>query len=103
MNVLEYLSRTQIINELQKPFQTYLEQYEIDEIGIYEEAGQEGIYHMGYTVTKDGKTYHIHTSFQKNKDEFLAPLDDLWTLETDEPTEDDRTGYRDLVSVFRKI
>lgn len=100
---MEYLSRAQIINDLQKPFQTYLEQYEIDEIGIYEEDGQEGIYHIGYTVTKDGKTYHIHSSFRKNENEFLAPLNNLWTLETDEPSGDDRTGYRDVESVFQKI
>lgn len=49
------------------------------------------------------KTYHIHSSFRKNENEFLAPLNNLWTLETDEPSGDDRTGYRDVESVFQKI
>lgn len=100
---MEYITRSNLIEELQEPFQQYLEQFELDEIGIYEEDGQDDITHMGYTVTKNGQTYHLHTSFRKNEQERLTPLNNLWTLERDEPSSEDRTGYRDVESIFREI
>ncbi|MGG0719618.1 DUF5634 family protein [Robertmurraya massiliosenegalensis] len=100
---MEYLTRSRVMEDLQEPFQQYLERFELDEIGVYEEDGQDDIYHMGYTVTKNGKTYHIHTSFRKNDKDGLSPLNNLWTLEPDDPSFGDRTGYRDVESVFREI
>jgi hypothetical protein len=100
---MDHLSREEVINALQEPFQSYLEQYGMEDIGIFEEDGQDDIYHMGYTVKKDGKTYHIHTSFRKNNEQELAPLNNLWTVESDDPHKEDHTGYRDLESAFRNI
>ncbi|MCQ6276234.1 DUF5634 family protein [Bacillus sp. V3B] len=100
---MKYLSREQIINELQQSLQDYIEQYDIDSIGIFEEQGQDHQYYMGYTVNKGGKTYHIHTPYTKNNQGGLSPVQNEWTVESDEPRKEDLRGYESLESVFRDI
>jgi hypothetical protein len=100
---MEFLSREQIINELQQPFQSYLEKFDLEGISIFEEEGQKNQYYLGYTVEKSGKTYHIHTPYTKNSSGELAPIKNEWTIETDEPQTDDLRGYHNLESAFREI
>lgn len=100
---MEYLAREQIIDELQQSFQPYLNQFDLDDIGVFEEAGQGNHYYIGYTAKKDGKTYHIHTPFIKNNKGELAPLNNDWTIETDEPEKNDHHGYTTVESAFREI
>jgi hypothetical protein len=96
-------TREQIIKSLQQPFQFYIDHFGIDNIGIFEEEGQADLYYLGYTVTKNGKTYHIHTPYKKNDNGRLIHIDTEWTLETDDPQENDLQGYQNLESVFREI
>jgi hypothetical protein len=100
---MEYLSRGQIIHELQQSFQTYINQYNLDDIGVFEEEGQDDLYYLGYTVKKGGKTYHIHSPYTKNSHGGLSPAENEWTIESDEPQKEDLTGYHNLESVFRDI
>jgi hypothetical protein len=100
---MEYLPREQVINKLQQPFQSYIDQYGIDDIGIFEEEGQGNQYHLGYNVKKSGKTYHIHMPYQKNNNGDLAPLKEEWTLETDEPQKEDRKEFQNIETVLREI
>ena len=100
---MEFLSREQIINDLQQSFQPYIEKFGIEGIGIFEEEGQDDRYYLGYTARKEGKTYHIHTPFIKNNNGDLTPIKNEWTVETDEPQEDDLRGYSDVESAFRQI
>lgn len=100
---MEFLSREQIINDLQQSFQPYIEKFGIEDIGIFEEEGQDDRYYIGYTAKKEGKTYHIHTPFIKNNNGGLAPIKNEWTVESDEPQEKDLRGYNDLESAFREI
>lgn len=100
---MEYLPREQIIQALQEPFESYIEKYGVEDIGVFEEEGQDDIYYMGYTVKKDGKTYHIHSTFRKGDEQALAPINDLWTIESDDPNEEDLTGYHSLESAFREL
>ncbi len=100
---MEFLSREQIINELQQSFQSYIDKYDIDNIGIFEEEGQDDRYYIGFTVNKNGKTYHIHSSYSKNGKGGLRPVQNEWTVETDDPQKEDLKGYHDLESVFRNI
>ena len=100
---MEFLSRQQIINELQQSFQRYLEEFDLDGIGIFEEEGQEDRYYLGYTAEKEGKTYHIHIPYIKNSSGGLAPIKNEWTVESDDPQADDRRGYNDLESVFSEM
>ena len=41
--LVDYLSREQIMNELQESFQPYLNKYGIEAIGIFEEEGPESL------------------------------------------------------------
>lgn len=62
---MDISSREEILNDLQRSFQTYMNQFNLDDIGIFEEQGQGNTYYIGYTVKKDGKTYHIHTPYHQ--------------------------------------
>jgi Family of unknown function (DUF5634) len=101
--LVDYLSREQIMNELQQSFQPYLNMYGIENIGIFEEEGQDNRYYLGYTTRKDGQTHHIHLPFQKNNDGGLSPMDSKWTVESDNPLEKDLKEFEDLDHVFREI
>jgi len=98
-----FLSREQIINELEQSFQLYIEKFGIENIGIFEEEGQGDRYYLGYTAKKDGKTYHIHIPYTKNKNGDLSPINNEWTVESDEPEGEDLKGYDNLESVFREM
>jgi len=100
---METFTRDEIINELKQNFKAYIEHHDIDDIGIFEEEGSGENYYMGYTVNKEGKTYHIHTPYQKNNHGGLTPVHKEWTVESDEPTKADKKGYHDLESVFRDL
>jgi hypothetical protein len=100
---MEFLPRAQIINELQEPFQSYIQKFGIDDIGIFEEEGEKDLYHMGYTVNKSGNTYHIHRAYRKDDNGGLAPDMHEWTVESDDPEKEDIGGYKDLESVFKSI
>ncbi|KAB2336323.1 hypothetical protein F7731_12620 [Cytobacillus depressus] len=100
---MEFLPREQRIRELQQPFQSYLDKYGIDDIGIFEEHGEGNHYYLGYTVNKGGKTYHIHSPYIKNDHGELATEKDEWTLESDDPNKKDQRGYDNLESVLRDI
>ncbi|WP_077213042.1 DUF5634 family protein [Bacillus dakarensis] len=100
---MDYLSREQIINELQKPLPAYMNQYGIDDIGIFEEEGEDDLYFMGYTINKEGKTYHIHSPYRKGDDGGLTPAKAEWTVESDEPDKKDLQGYQDIESALREI
>lgn len=100
---MESMPREQVIYGLQQLFQSCMEKYDLDEISIFEEEGQGDLYYMGYTVNKDGKTFHIHSPFHKDGVNNLVPLNQLWSIETDEPNGKDLTGFLDVESAFSKI
>jgi hypothetical protein len=100
---MESLPREQHITNMQKSFQTYINQYGIDDIGIFEEEGQDDLYYLGYTVKKDGKTYHIHSPYRKDIHGDLSPIENEWTIEPDEPQKTDLKGFHSLDSAFRNI
>jgi hypothetical protein len=103
MKGMEFLPREQIINELQQSFQSYIEKFDLDGIGIFEEEGVDDHYFIGYTINKAGKTYFVHSPYRKNEAGGLTPIDQEWTLETDEPQKEDKNGFHDLESVLRTI
>ncbi|WP_299094079.1 DUF5634 family protein [uncultured Metabacillus sp.] len=100
---MDFLPREQIINELQDSFQPLITKYGIEDIGIFEEEGQDQHYFLGYTVRKDGKTYHVYSPFIKNQTGGLAPEKREWTIETDDPMNKDLKGYKQLEDAFRDI
>jgi hypothetical protein len=100
---MDFLPREQILRELQHASSEYMEKYNLNDIGIFEEEGQDDQYHLGYTVKKGDKAFHIHTPFVKNDHGELAPASKAWVLESDDPQGDDSGGYPDLESVLREI
>jgi len=100
---MEFLAREEILNDLQQSMPAFMNQYNLDDIGLYEEQGQGDVYYMGYTVKKNGKTYHIHTPYHKNEHGQFASQQTSWTAEPDEPNKEDLKGYTSLESVFRDI
>ncbi|KOP82855.1 DUF5634 family protein [Cytobacillus solani] len=97
---MESLSREQLINNMQKSFQMYINQYGLDDIGVFEEEGQDDLYYFGYTIKKDGKTHHIHSPYRKDTHGGLSPIINEWTIESDEPQKTDLKGYHSLESAF---
>ena len=102
-NRMEYLSRNEILNELQNSLPEYIEKFDLDSIGIFEEHGEGDRYYLGYTVSKGEKTYHVHLPYTKSNEGNLTPLGNEWTVETDEPNNEDRRGFDSLESVFEQI
>jgi Family of unknown function (DUF5634) len=100
---MEFLTREQIINELQESFQPFIDKYEIEDIGVFEEEGQDDHYYLGYTVRKDGKTFHIHSPYVKNQTGALTPEKNEWTVESDDPKEKDIKGFENLDDAFRVV
>lgn len=100
---MDFLTREQIINELQHSFQPFIDKYDIEDIGVFEEEGQGNHYYLGYTVRKDGRILHIHSPYLKNDDGALTPEKKEWTIEYDEPMEKDLKGFKDIEDAFREI
>ncbi|WP_102275145.1 DUF5634 family protein [Cytobacillus massiliigabonensis] len=100
---MESLPREQLIANLQKSFQMYINQYGMDDIGVFEEEGQDDLYYLGYTIKKDGKTYHIHSPYRKDTFGGLSLIKNEWTIESDEPQKTDLNGFHSLDSAFRYI
>lgn len=100
---MQFLSREDIINDLQQSFQNYIDKYGLDDIGIYEEEGPGNQYFIGFTAKKAGRTYHIHAPFIKNQNGELSPSQSDWTIETDEPEGEDYHGFHDPESAFSEI
>lgn len=100
---MDYTNREEVIRDLQKAFQPLIRQYDIEDIGVFEEQGQKNQYHIGYTIRKDGKTYMVHTPYLANKNGHLSASNGVWTIETDEPTSKDLTGYKALDEALRSL
>jgi hypothetical protein len=100
---MAFLSREQLINELQTAFPSLMEEYNLEDIGIFEEEGQKDEYYLGYTVRKDGKAYMLHLPYKKDHDGGLEPSSNQWTIESDDPDTVDTTGYDSMDSALRGI
>ncbi|EDL64833.1 hypothetical protein BSG1_13626 [Bacillus sp. SG-1] len=101
--MMAFLSREQLINELQTSFPSLMEEYGLEEIGVFEEEGQKDQYYLGYTVKKDGKAYMIHLPYKKDHDGGLEPSSQQWTIESDDPDAADHTGFDSMESALRGI
>jgi hypothetical protein len=102
-SIVESMTREQILADLQRSFEGYLNEYGADSIGTYEEPGQGGRYYFGCTVKKDDRTFHIHTPFAQQEDGSFTALGNGWTAETDDPKLQDKRGYGDLESALKEI
>lgn len=98
---MNYAPREVILDEFIHSLHSLLEQYDLDDIGIYEEEGEGSHYFMGYTIRKDGNVYMINRPYVKNEENELAIEKDEWTIQTDEG--DEVKGVSSIDEVFQKI
>jgi hypothetical protein len=101
--LMAFLSREQLINDLQTAFPSLMEEYGLEDIGIFEEEGQKDQYYLGYTVRKGGKAYMIHLPYKKDHDGGLEPSSHTWTIESDDPDAVDSSGFDSMESALMKI
>ncbi|MGM0846225.1 MAG: DUF5634 family protein [Bacillota bacterium] len=100
---MAFLSREQLINDLQTSFPSLLEEYRLEDIGIFEEEGQKDQYYLGYTVKKDGKVYMIHLPYRKDHDGGLEPASEEWTIESDDPGAVDTSGFGSMQAALKEL
>jgi Family of unknown function (DUF5634) len=65
--VLEFLSREEILNDYHRTLHSMMKKYDLDDIGIYEEEGPGNEYYFGYTIRKNGSVYIINLPYKKMK------------------------------------
>lgn len=97
---MQFLKREERMNEMLHSLEPLLEQYQLDEIGIYEEEGVNDLYYMGYTVKKGEHVYMIHQPYVKNEKEELALQEPQWTIQSEQK---ESKGYSSLEDVLTQI
>lgn len=94
---MEFISRDTILNEMNDSLKRILDKYDLDDIEIFEEEGVGNLFHLGYTIRKNGDVHMIHIPFMKNEQGDLAPTDESWVIENDNG---ESSGYQTLEEVF---
>ncbi|OLO27568.1 hypothetical protein BTR23_19815 [Alkalihalophilus pseudofirmus] len=97
---MEYLSREEILDEMNHSLRTIMEKYNVDEIGVFEEQGEGNHYFIGYTIRKASEVFMTHTPYVKNEEGLLRPEKKEWVIETDEG---DLRGFSSLDEVFEEM
>ncbi|WP_209124289.1 DUF5634 family protein [Alkalihalobacillus sp. BA299] len=97
---MEYLSRDEILEEMNQSLRPIMEKYEVEDIGIFEEQGEGNHYYIGYTIRKDGEVFMTHTPFVRNEEGLFRPEKNEWIIETDNG---DLRGFSSLDDVFEEM
>ncbi len=95
------MTRDELRTYYTNTFETVMDQYDLEDIGVYEEEGPEQLYFMGYTIRKDGKVYHVHLPYEKRENGNLEVNKKEWTIQTDDG--DEKKGLHSLDDVFSSI
>lgn len=80
----QFESRGQLVNQLSHSMEPLLNEYQLDDIGVYQEEGVEDLYYAGYTIKKEDKVYMIHQPYSKNKNGEISMVDGQWTIQSDD-------------------
>lgn len=97
---MEYVNRELLISEMTRMFQDLMEDYDLEEIGVYEEEGEGSRCYLGFTVRKDGHVYMINNPYIKNSRGEVAPEGHEWTIQSETG---ESKGYSSLNDVFNEI
>lgn len=97
---MDFLPREQVIHEMTGTLEKMMDVYRLEDVGIFEEEGEDNAYYIGYTVRKNEDVYMIHMPFMKNESGELAPRKVEWVVETDT---EDYHGFESLDDVFTAI
>jgi hypothetical protein len=80
---MEFAPRSVIIHEFIDTLQPLMDVYQLDQVGIFEEEGEENKYYIGYTINKDDDMIVLHMPFVKNERGELALEKQEWTIRKD--------------------
>ncbi|HZG60111.1 MAG TPA: DUF5634 family protein [Anoxybacillus sp.] len=97
---MDFVKREVIMNELIDTLEPMMETYDLDQIGIFEEEGENNLYYMGYTINKDGEMILLHMPFVKNARGELALQKQEWTVRMDG---NEQKGYHSLEEAMKQI
>lgn len=97
---MEHLSRDTVLTAMTDTFEGKMEQYDLDEIGIFEEQGEGDLYYIGYRVKKGENVFIIHQAYKQSDDGFMVPGNDQWVIESESG---DEWLFGTLDEAFRQI
>ncbi|MCA1029736.1 DUF5634 family protein [Bacillus timonensis] len=97
---MTFESRNDILQSMIESLHPLLDQYDLDDIGIYEEEGEGDEYYMGYTFRKNGKVFMINMPYVKNRHGELAPKQQEWTIQE---KEGEAKGFQSLDEAFHTV
>jgi hypothetical protein len=100
---MEYITREEIMNDLQRSFHSLMDSYKLEDIGIFEEQGPNGEYYIGYTINQNGGTYMLHQTYMANHAGQFGLITKEWTIETDEPNFHDKKGFGSIEEAFQHL
>ncbi|WP_084034835.1 DUF5634 family protein [Anaerobacillus alkalilacustris] len=60
---MDFISREAIIREMTESLPSMIDQYELEDIAVFEEEGEDDRYYFGFTIRKNGDVYMIHQPF----------------------------------------
>jgi hypothetical protein len=97
---MDFVKREVIMNELIETLEPMMETYDLDQIGIFEEEGENDLYYMGYTLNKGEEMIVLHMPFVKNARGELALQKQEWTIRMDG---NEQKGYHSLEEAMNHI
>ncbi|WP_044748224.1 DUF5634 family protein [Bacillus alveayuensis] len=97
---MEFVKREVIMNELIETLEPMMKTYDLDQIGIFEEEGENDLYYMGYAINKDEEMILLHMPFVKNARGELALQKQEWTIRMDG---NEQKGYHSLDEAMKQI
>ncbi|WP_077623294.1 DUF5634 family protein [Sediminibacillus massiliensis] len=100
---MDEISLDQIADDLRDSFRPLAEKYNLDDIGLFEEEGQDNAYHIGYAIKKDGRVFMVYLPFIQGEEGYLTLAKQEWTVQTENPTDDDLKGFANIEDVLQKL
>lgn len=98
--MMQYINREVLLNDLQTRLQGLMEEYDLEDIGIYEEQGAGNEHYVGFTIRKNGEVYMVNLPFVKNHNNELVVSEQDWTIQKEDG---ESHGYNNLDDVMSAI
>jgi hypothetical protein len=91
--MMQYINREILLNDLTNRLQDLMMEYDLEDIGIYEEQGAGDEHYIGFTIRKNGAVYMVNLPFVKNQNGELVVREQDWTIQKEDG---EAHGYRSL-------
>jgi hypothetical protein len=97
---MQYINREILLNDLTNRLQELMMEYDLEDIGIYEEQGVGNEHYIGFTIRKNGEVYMVNLPFVKNDNGELVVREQDWTIQYETG---ESHGYKSLDDVISAI